>query len=226
MAGSSFLRTNLNQHIVKNSLSKGQDKDIDVAVQLLVENLRLKYPTLTFEHSKRLLLSDIIEQLKRQFPNLADKFTAIRDSSFIKPDGGFLFAVNPNGERRLILVSEVKRQGTNDARLEEGLRKQALGNAIERLGKNVIGLRAIFKAEGIFPFVCFGNGYDFRDESSIIDRVKTINDFFPLNQIIVRKDYLPFEPASFFFRYEPWTVEEMVEIMLQVCSISIEYKFV
>lgn len=86
-----------------------------------------------------------------------------------------MYAINQNGERRLILVPEVKRQGTNDARAKEGLSKQSLENAIERLGKNVVGLRAMFKSEGIFPFVCFGNGHDFRDETTIVDRVKTIN---------------------------------------------------
>ena len=41
----------------------------------------------------------------------------------------------------MILISEVKSQGTNDAREKEGKSKQAMGNAIERLGKNMIGFR-------------------------------------------------------------------------------------
>ena len=68
--------------------------------------------------------------------------------SFIKPDGGFLYATDKEGNKKLILVAEVKRQGTNDKRLSEGLPKQAKGNAIERLGKNLVGIRAIFKKKG------------------------------------------------------------------------------
>lgn len=55
----------------------------------------------------------------------------------------------------------MKNQGTNDRRAREGLPRQAKGNAIERLGKNVIGLRAALMRESIFPFVCFGYGCDF-----------------------------------------------------------------
>ena len=76
-----------------------------------------------------------------------------------------------------ILISEAKNQGTNDLRLQEGLTKQAKGNAIERLGKNVIGLRTALMRESIFPFVCFGYGCDFAPDSSILDRVTTIAMF-------------------------------------------------
>ncbi|MCQ3807647.1 MAG: hypothetical protein KTV16_10300 [Acidimicrobiia bacterium] len=52
----------------------------------------------------------------------------------------------------------------------EGKPKQAKGNAIERLGKNVIGFRTAMMNEAIVPFVCFGSGCDFADDSSILDR--------------------------------------------------------
>jgi type II restriction enzyme len=45
-----------------------------------------------------------------------------------------------------VLIAEVKNQGTNDLRAEEGLLKQAKGNAIERLGKNLLGLRTALRA--------------------------------------------------------------------------------
>jgi len=163
--------------------------------------------------------------LARQYPEYAQHFGKPFDTSFISPDGGFLFATNKQGERRIILVSEVKHQGTNDKRKDEGLPKQARGNAIERLGKNLIGIRALFKNEGVLPFVCFGNGDDFGDGSTIIDRVLTMNDFFALNKIFVKKDYLPFEPSSMLFRYEAWSVEEMVENMLKIAKEAIDYKF-
>lgn len=226
MANSDFLRNNINQHTVKNSFSKGMDKDIDVAVREVVAKLSVVYPDLIFEHQKTMKLTDIIAVLSRQYPEYAVRFGAPLATSFISPDGGFLFATNKHGERRLVLVSEVKRQGTNDARGIEGLPKQAMGNAIERLGKNLIGIRAIFKNEGVLPFICFGSGYDFQVGSSILDRVLTMNEFFPLNEMFVEKDFLPFEPVSMYFRYESWTVEEMVNMLFAVATKSIEYKFV
>lgn len=226
MANSNFLRQNLNQHTIKNSMSKTMDKDIDIAVHSVITQLEEEYPTLVFTHEKRMMLSDIIAMLSKQFPEYASYFTTNLESSFIKPDGGFLFATNKQGERRLVLVSEVKRQGTNDARKEEGKPIQAMGNAIERLGKNLIGIRAIFKNEGVLPFVCFGHGYDFKEGSSILDRVVTMNEFFPLNQLFVEKDFLPFEPVSMLFRYEAWTPEEMTQVLYQVAKRAIQYKFV
>lgn len=225
MANSDFLRANKNQHSIKNSKSKKMDKDIDKAVLMVLETLSKEYPQLIFEYQKTMKLGDIIAILSRQYPEYAQHFGKPFDTSFISPDGGFIFATNKQGERRIILVSEVKHQGTNDKRKDEGLPKQARGNAIERLGKNLIGIRALFKNEGVLPFVCFGNGDDFGDGSTIVDRVLTMNDFFALNKIFVRKDFLPFEPSSMLFRYEAWSVEEMVDVMLTIAKEAIEYRF-
>lgn len=178
MSSSDFLRQNINQHAIKNSKSKKMDRDIIVAVNAVIDTLKEEYPSLVFEHQKTMKLVDIIAMISRQYPEYANCFGVPLDTSFISPDGGFLFAKNKQGESRMILVSEVKRQGTNDARQKEGLPIQAKGNAIERLGKNLIGIRAIFKNEGILPFVCFGSGYDFQPGSSILDRVLTMNEFF------------------------------------------------
>ena len=226
MANSDFLRHNTNQHTVKNSKSKKMDKEIIQATKATIDYLENKYPSLKFEWVKTMKLTDIIAMLSKQYPELAGMFGEPQESSFISPDGGFLFATNKQGERRIILVSEVKRQGTNDARQKEGLGIQAKGNAIERLGKNLIGIRTIFKNEGVIPFVVFGHGWDFREGSTILDRVLTMNEFFPLNKQFVAKNYLPFEPVTMLFRYKPWTVEEMTKQLIDVAVKAIEYRFV
>ena len=225
MANSDFLRKNTNQHSIKNSISKIMDSDVDVAVQNMIEELKKKFPNLAFEHTKRLLVTQIIADLSAQYPQFEESFSTAHEKSFIKPDGGFLYATDKKGNKRLILVAEVKHQGTNDKRKKEGLPKQAKGNAIERLGKNLIGIRAIFKAESMIPFVCFGSGYDFQEGSTILDRVVTMNDFFPLNKIFIENTHLPFEPVSMFFRYEDWSTDEMTGIMTSVATEAIEYHF-
>ena len=226
MASSDFLRHNTNQHAIKNALSKYMDKDIIRATDITMAALAKKYPNLEFTWIKSIKLTEVITILSMQFPEYANQFGVPQNSSFISPDGGFLFAKNNKGERRIVLVSEVKRQGTNDARLKEGLEIQAKGNAIERLGKNLIGVRAMFKNEGVIPFVVFGHGWDFRSGSTILDRVLTMNDFFPLNKEFVSKDYLPFEPVTMCFRYEPWSIEEMAKILTKTAISAIENKFV
>ena len=52
-----------------------------------------------------------------------------------------MYIVTKDEQKYPILITEMKNQGTNDLRLKEGKKKQAKGNAIERLGKNVIGFR-------------------------------------------------------------------------------------
>lgn len=92
------------------------------------------------------------------------------------------FDDRPYWPRYPALISKVKNQGTNDAREREGLPRQARGNAIERLGKNLIGLRTALLRESIFQFVCFGYGCDFENGSSILDRVSTMAMFGQLNR--------------------------------------------
>ncbi len=226
MADSDFLRKNKNQHTIKNAFSRKMDSDIDIAVNQLIVHLQKKHPSLTFIHKKQLLLTEIIVDIVKQYPQYVRNFSRVVDKSFIRPDGGFLYAADKSGSSKLILVAEVKRQGTNDKRMSEGLPKQAKGNAIERLGKNLIGIRAIFKKENIIPFVCFGNGYDFQEGSTIRDRVVTMNDFFSLNQIFIEKKYLPFEPVSMFFRYSGWSTGEMLKIMKEVAECAVQHFFV
>ncbi|MGO9320621.1 MAG: EcoRI family type II restriction endonuclease [Solirubrobacteraceae bacterium] len=127
----------------------------------------------------------------------------------------------------VILISEVKNQGTNDARAVEGKSTQAMGNAIERLGKNMIGFRAAMLSEGIMPFVCFGYGYDFKDGSYILDRVRTIAMFGPLNEVCLMNEGQDgrFNRGSFFFREEEWTQRRMAKVMYEIASRSIYYYF-
>ena len=109
--------------------------------------------------------------------------------------------------------------------IAEGKPKQAKGNAIERLGKNVIGFRKAFMKESLFPFICFGDGCDFSDDSTIIDRVVNISMFSKLNVIRVHNEGegKNFNRGSFFFREKEWTATEMAEEMSKIAESSIYY---
>ena len=126
-----------------------------------------------------------------------------------------------------ILITEKKNQGTNDLRQAEGKERQAKGNAIERLGKNVIGFRTAMLGESIFPFVCFGDGCDFSEGSSILDRVVTIAMFGRLNKENLHNQGMNglINRGSFYFRPEEWTVSEMRDICHGIAEKSIYYYF-
>jgi type II restriction enzyme len=209
---------------VINKTSKGQEKDIDRALQKVVDRLR-KFAPIALVHEKEWKLEAICNHLRKHFPDV--DFHCHFNSSGIRPDGGILKMVANNHEQFPILIGEVKNQGTNDLRAKEGLAKQAKGNAIERLGKNVIGLRAAMRSETIFPFICFGYGCDFADDSSIRDRVTTIAMFGELNKTYLHAvgPHGIFDRGSFYFREGAWSVDEMAEILFDVTKRSVQYYF-
>ena len=209
---------------VINKTSKDQEKDILQALRQVESRVKSEF-RIALDYASNWHLKNIVSGLKKDFP--AVDFHYHFETSSIKPDGGVLFVVDENGKRFPILIGEVKNQGTNDKRLQEGLTKQARGNAIERLGKNVIGLRAAMITEAIFPFVCFGYGCDFAPSSSILDRVTTIAMYGKLNYTHLHHQGPngEFNRGSFYFRENKWSIDEMAEIMLDIARRSIQYYF-
>lgn len=209
---------------VINLTSSRQESDVMEAVRHVAERLAAEFKV-PLVHERQWKLTDVVARLRGHFPDVP--FAYHFESSAMRPDGGILSMVDRDGEQYPILIVEVKNQGTNDLRALEGKPRQAKGNAIERLGKNVIGFRTAMLSEAIMPFVCFGYGCDFADDSSILDRVVTINMFGPLSEISLMNlgDNGMFNRGSFFFREEKWTVAEMEAILGDVGMRSIHYYF-
>lgn len=212
---------------VINVTSKKQETDVIQALTRVVNHIAKKFgKKIALVHKKQWHLKDIVEELKHTYQEV--EFHYHFDSSSIRPDGGILFMRGQQGDRLTypILIAEVKNQGTNELRVKEGLPKQAKGNAIERLGKNVIGLRTALMRESIFPFVCFGYGCDFSSESSILDRVTTVAMFGKLNKTYLHNEKGgKFNRGNFYFRPEKWTVNEMFEIMKDISERAVLYYF-
>ena len=168
MATSSDLRKNLNQHKPKNTLSKNDDKAIKIAMDKTIEYLRNRFEKELLNYELRLEKSIPFKYMINSIRSfgLRKEFDEKFLDRTIKPDGGVIILEKTNeyNYKKVILISEVKRQGTNDQRLKEGKSKQAQGNAIERLGKNLTGIKAMFNHENITPFVCFGWGCDFSEK--------------------------------------------------------------
>ena len=209
---------------VINLTSKKQETRLGKALMAVAERLQANH-RVKLQHERQWKLADVVARLREAFPDV--EFFCYFETSAMRPDGGILSLEDVDGSLFPILIVEVKNQGTNDLRKAEGKPPQSRGNAIERLGKNVIGFRTAMLNEAIIPFVCFGDGCDFTDSSSILDRVVTIAMFGPLNKIHLMntgKDGR-FNRGSFFFRPEAWTPEEMEEIMYQVAERSLHYYY-
>jgi type II restriction enzyme len=225
------LRENLNQHTPKNIKSKKQDSKIVKVVKRVMDELSVKYPNLKFEYDKRLFLKDLIVSLKKGNPNF--DFEDVLITTHIKPDGGVIYMIKDD-IKHPILVSEGKRQGTNDVRLSEGLSKQSKGNAVERLAKNVKVIELLFSNEKINPLVVFLQGCDFHPTETIVDRVKSIFHFLKQNQINLYKKKLGDinVGGSYFMKGNKagssgnrleWSENEMYDAMIEVADKSVEY---
>ncbi len=212
---------------VINVTSRRQETEVIKALGLVVNHLSDTFgKRIVLSHRTRWRLADIVGELHITYPDM--EFHHHLDNTFILPDGGILFIESKKANDFVfpILISEVKHQGTNDLRQREGLPRQSRGNAIERLGKNLIGLRVALMRESIFPFVCFGYGVDFEDGSSILDRVSTMAMFGKLNKTYLHNEHDGlFNRGSFYFREERWTVDEMAEVMKDIAERSVLYYF-
>ncbi len=209
---------------VINATSKEQEKDITKALKEVVRHLRERFPGLKFAHNRQWLLREIVRELRFAEPGADFHFHF--DTSALRPDGGILTILGPPNDTLSypILIAEVKNQGTNDLRASEGRPKQARGNAIERLGKNLIGLRTALMREQIFPFVCFGYGCDFAPDSSILDRVSTMAMFGRLNRTYLYNEAEGrLSRGSFYFRERRWSVHEMADIMQDISVRAVQY---
>ncbi len=227
-----LLMERVNQHKPKNSKSKQDDKNIYIAMKKVIDYLDVRFGNSIKDYnivfSKEISISYMIDLIKTK--DLRNEFCYDYLDRKIKPDGGVLYLVKKdNSFKKPILISEIKRQGTNAERLKKGLPKQATGNAIERLGKNLIGIRSMMNHERITPFICFGWGDDFKPtEKTVLSKVFVMNEFYPLNKIYVNKkdgdaNLNRFSPVSMFFREKIWTVDEMFEIMKEIAETSLRY---
>ena len=213
--------SNQRKNMVINGISKYQEMDCNKVIEETIEKLSLEFDV-NIKRENTIKVKRMYEILSENFPE--HEFYYSSEKSYIKPDGGLVYLIAKDGKKYPILISEVKNQGTNDLREQQGKKKQAKGNAIERLAKNVVCLRTLFMSEDIFPFVCFGYGCDFKEDSTILDRIVTIAMFGKLNVIHLYKEG-PFNRGSFYFREKMWSNGEMEDIIYSIAKGSIEYYF-
>ena len=238
MSNSEQLRKNTNQHTPKNIKSKEDDKKIVQAQREVEKYLQKRFSDYFTEEQGYYtdLEKNISYEIMYKFikdKKLRKEFDTSFKDRIIVPDGGILYLKNKKNKDfiKVLLIAEVKGQGTNDKRIAEGKKKQVQGNAIERLGKNLIGIKSMMNHESITPFVCFGWGYDFDMEQAgdfVHSKVSMLNEFYFLNRIYIfkrdgdsNKNF--FSPTSMFFRAKEWEKEEMFEIMKEIAETSFRY---
>ncbi|GGL95077.1 hypothetical protein GCM10010840_36430 [Deinococcus aerolatus] len=210
---------------VINQTSSRQEKALVLALANVSRMLEEKFPGIRLKLETQWFLSTVVSNLRERFPEA--EFHYYHERSSMRPDGGILSILDTEDKAYPILIAEKKNQGTNNLRAAEGKTKQAKGNAIERLGKNVIGFRTALMGESIFPFVCFGDGCDFEDGSTILDRVTTIAMFGKLNHEHLHNTGLKgiFDRGTFYFREKEWDEAEMTDKCYSIAEKSVFYYY-
>ena len=232
MGQSDSLRGRKAQHQPKNTKSKKDDNAIQKSMIRVINYLQQRFEghlgEYTIEFDNKIDIAYMIELIREK--GIRYEFDLNYLDRRIKPDGGILYLTHRETEKkRPVLIAEIKRQGTNDQREKEGKEKQAVGNAIERLGKNLIGIKSMMNHEKITPFVCFGWGCDFApEEKTVLSKVSMLNEFYPLNRTYVFKrdgnaDHSRYAPVSMYFRETVWEEDEMFEIMKEIAETSLRY---
>lgn len=214
MSQHDYLRERWAQHAVKNNLSKYDDAKAKDAAQEVLKFLKELYPDHNFELKSKLSFKQIKEYCQRDF-NIGDEY----NTRNLQPDGGVIWM----DEKYPILISEMKRQGTNDERAKEGKEKQATGNAIERLGKNLIGFKCLYENDDILPFICFCWGCDFK-EPTVLAKLYTLNSFYPIDTFYTEPNTYTNKPFTCILKPDSaFTLEELVLSMSQIAVHSIQY---
>lgn len=211
MSQHDLLRARTEQHKVKNTVSKKDDKIIKVVAQECAERLNKNFPNHKFIYKATLTFNEIEKYAKINHTNFN---TARR----VEPDGGVIWMDN----KYPILISEMKHQGTNDERIAEGKTKQATGNAIERYGKNLMAFHTLYMNDEILPVVAFCHGCDFLVET-VQAKLHALNSFHECNKVYTEPTNERLKPSTILYQLNSWTEDQMLPVMYEIAVASIKY---
>ena len=211
MSQHELLRNRVEQHKVKNLKSKEDDKNIKIIAQECVTILKEDFPQHTFTLKPTLTFAEIEEYTKVSH-------TEFNKPRKVEPDGGVIWM----DDKYPILISEMKHQGTNDAREAEGKKRQATGNAIERYGKNLMAFHTLYMNDDILPVVAFCHGCDFLEET-VHAKLHALNSFHECNKVYTEPTKDRLKPSTILYQLNEWTGEQMLPVMYDIATSAIDY---
>src|SRR3546814_20202682 len=104
-------------HVVKNLLSKGDDKKVVDAMMQVIEYMNTRFPLkdmgYRLDYVDRITLRELIDIIS-SYETRIEFSPMTTEGSFIKPDGGILTLkkVADQSFQRCVLAVEIKRKGT------------------------------------------------------------------------------------------------------------------
>lgn len=219
--------------------SRSDDELLTVAAKNACDAIREKYlcsipDTWNLEcGTKKLTFNDIKEQMINEGISVSKANAYYGINSSIETDAHVIYlTMRLNGKtiRNPIFMGEMKKQGTNDKRLIEGKKKQAIGNAgPDRVAKNFeIAADYCFLCDkDFFPYNVFLHGCDFR-ESEITNTTKAkLHPFFGelniLNPYFDKDIFWARKGGSCFFQGNDYTYEQLYNICFNCCELGVNH---
>ena len=154
----------------------------------------------------------------------------------IDTDAHIIYLTIKSGEniiKKPIYIGEIKKQGTNDRRFEEGKDKQAIGNAAcDRIPKNylIAGDFCYLCDKELFPYTVYLHGCDFSDDYITSTTKSKLHPFFgELNKLnpFFNKDFLLYmnskRGGSCFYQKDNFTYEQLYNICFECCEMCLKY---
>ena len=151
-----------------NTDSKKSEKILTHASRLIIRYVKRKYGK-DVKWIKEMKIDDVSARVPG-IPHFNDKRCSF------KPDGGIMFI-----DDKVLLISEDKKQGSNDILFARGEKKQGTGNAVERALKNINIAETLCLPQSTFPYVIFAAGCDLHHSETISGRIKAANNCYPIN---------------------------------------------
>ena len=204
---------------LNNPEAKTHDVKIQDVMKKILDHCKIHYPDKTWSLHKSFQQTEIAKKIN-------SGYIPEYKLSGIRPDGGILYM-----NEHPVLVTEAKKQGTNNLRQQEGKKKQAKGNAIERAHKNYNELKNLFDNYSYFPYLIFAYGCDFEKGCSIIDRCAAMTYYDSYNTLHIHDEIINKElfnsvrvterhkKASVFIQEESYTEEFIFQKSLETIHI-------
>lgn len=223
--------------------SVSDDETLSSVTKNVCMALREKYLCLIpdnweFEcNTKKISFKDIKELLiKSGMPEYkADKYygedcSIICDSYIIYLN---VYKNEDNIDNFPLFIGEIKKQGTNDIRMEKGLPRQAQGNAgTDRVSKNfIIASDYCYLIDrDFFPYTVFLHGCDFsEDEISkttksklqpLFGELNTFNPCFDKDMLIYLSQH---KGGTCYYQKDKYTYKQLFEYCFKCCEYGIKH---
>lgn len=183
--------------------------------------------------TKKLRFKDIKEKMIEEGLSVAKANAYYGADSSIDTDAHIIFLTIMNNGKKLkkpLFMGEIKKQGTNDKRLLEGKKKQAIGNAApDRVAKNymIASDYCYFCDKDFFPYNVFLHGCDFsEDEITETTKAKLQPLFGTLNQhhpFFDKDIFWTKRGGSCFYQGDDYTYDQLYTICYKCCEIGLKH---